>query len=536
MISYVTSKRPIGSRVPETQQQQLVSPLKFIQFSRGLNNFYNLLPVNLMGQSASPGERFPLAAANQSLLYAAHSNRVTNGPFELEQLQATETRANGKSAAGGGEEFVKVDQSDELDEPVDDEEEPDEKLEPQAVNQTTSTSASIDAKITRQANNSPSEQQHASSATGSSISIVRQQHYEQHEQADGEKPLSVDDTSSSSSSGNKTTSTSARPEVERPTEKSSVVAMKAPTQALGGNNELLVGPFKSEAEAPATITLSGVVYQKSGASSALIRTSHSSRVPLQYLTAATTPYAPQLDEWLTTPVMQQQQQQQPLIYSTPHTSQTSQADLHFNQQQPQAQASLVRFSPFSLALATPSTGGGGGELSLSGSNPKAATTKLPLTTASGHLYANSASPLTLGPQLDSSPLQATSGSYQLTNRLPGSTTVWTSIGKPISQQQQALELSSQVLEASESKSHGSDKHAAPIVIVQKDVKPVKYHLLRAYLKLRRLLRPFEATYVFPSESGGARAALDRSTGAALSFMRRARPRRRQPTTFASRQE
>lgn len=34
------------------------------------------------------------------------------------------------------------------------------------------------------------------------------------------------------------------------------------------------------------------------------------------------------------------------------------------------------------------------------------------------------------------------------------------------------------------------------MIVQKDVKPVKYHLMRAYLKLRRLLRPFEATYVF----------------------------------------
>lgn len=44
--------------------------------------------------------------------------------------------------------------------------------------------------------------------------------------------------------------------------------------------------------------------------------------------------------------------------------------------------------------------------------------------------------------------------------------------------------------------HSKQKDKAPIVIVQKDVKPVKYHLMRAYLKLRRLLRPFEATYVF----------------------------------------
>lgn len=44
--------------------------------------------------------------------------------------------------------------------------------------------------------------------------------------------------------------------------------------------------------------------------------------------------------------------------------------------------------------------------------------------------------------------------------------------------------------------HSKQKDKGPIVIVQKDVKPVKYHLMRAYLKLRRLLRPFEATYVF----------------------------------------
>lgn len=40
---------------------------------------------------------------------------------------------------------------------------------------------------------------------------------------------------------------------------------------INADTELLVGPFKSESEAPATITLSGVVYQKSGASSSFLR-------------------------------------------------------------------------------------------------------------------------------------------------------------------------------------------------------------------------------------------------------------------------
>lgn len=53
--------------------------------------------------------------------------------------------------------------------------------------------------------------------------------------------------------------------------------------------------------------------------------------------------------------------------------------------------------------------------------------------------------------------------------------------------------------ASDSHYHSKQKDKGPIVIVQKDVKPVKYHLMRAYLKLRRLLRPFEATYVFVND-------------------------------------
>lgn len=40
---------------------------------------------------------------------------------------------------------------------------------------------------------------------------------------------------------------------------------------INTDTELLVGPFKSESEAPATITLSGVIYQKSGASSSFLR-------------------------------------------------------------------------------------------------------------------------------------------------------------------------------------------------------------------------------------------------------------------------
>lgn len=61
---------------------------------------------------------------------------------------------------------------------------------------------------------------------------------------------------------------------------------------------------------------------------------------------------------------------------------------------------------------------------------------------------------------------------------------------------------------------GVKQSPAPIVIVQKDVKPVKYHLMRAYLKLRRLLRPFEATYVFPGDAHSTlmRRSLDPATG------------------------
>lgn len=46
---------------------------------------------------------------------------------------------------------------------------------------------------------------------------------------------------------------------------------KQQQKPVNTDTELLVGPFKSESEAPATITLSGVVYQKSGASSSFIR-------------------------------------------------------------------------------------------------------------------------------------------------------------------------------------------------------------------------------------------------------------------------
>lgn len=49
-------------------------------------------------------------------------------------------------------------------------------------------------------------------------------------------------------------------------------------------------------------------------------------------------------------------------------------------------------------------------------------------------------------------------------------------------------------------SASKDLKTHPVVIVEKSVKPVKYHLLRAYLKLRRLLKPAEATYVFPAGS------------------------------------
>lgn len=377
----------------------------------------------------------------------------------------------------------------------------------------------------------------------------------------------------------------------------------------GQTNELLVGPFRSEAEAPATITLAGVVYQKSGASSALIRAKHLSSPERPTAAAGLKKAAssPQAEaERQTGPALSGQQQRhlQMLVASLwPAAPQRpAQGGLAALQQpaylDPASDgAASLPATPFSfhqgganqlgassasslasLALRsqqypvlTPQVGAGGGggagsssaqgELMLSSLNSKTATSK----PASGNQHRDKEETLVLASgghssQLASSSLLDYAPALSL-GRQPGSsgagaTTVWTigklganlaaggdeslvsanqhqlatlllqqaapvdNNGEPLastgtSNHSSQLELAEQS-QTSESKAHADKHHQPPIVIVQKDVKPVKYHLLRAYLKLRRLLRPFEATYVFPNEPGGG------GGGVAAAF-----PRRRQ---------
>lgn len=286
---------------------------------------------------------------------------------------------------------------------------------------------------------------------------------------------------------------------------------------VGAERELLVGPFKSESEAPNTITLSGIVYQKSGASSPFVRAS---------LTKDERP--PAEDK-------QGQQPDKQALAGAPDkrlpsaTSQTHQ--IH------QLPASLSE-------LLANLKGANGGQLDAqlrdamvqADSGRELAPPSQPasdnLQSASLKLSTSTSSPLSSmlllssllnsGVQLDEDMMALLEPPRQLlVSAQPGpllagakatkgallaaaheQAPIWASkkgeqyyLGAQLS----ATEPSPSVTPVAAASAKHKDK-SGPIVIVQKDVKPVKYHLLKAYLKLRRLLRPFEATYVFPSDS------------------------------------
>jgi len=281
-------------------------------------------------------------------------------------------------------------------------------------------------------------------------------------------------------------------------------------------NELLVGPFRSEAEAPATITLAGVVYQKSGASQAALiqgrpmeqpKGSGGAQVEEPFLWR---PVASGSNIVLGTTNTQNQQVQsanrwqfhQP-PFGSGHQQQNS---LEQHQQQPLMDGGSSSSGKFSAPepgpiieqhsvldllsqLVATATGSASSSSSVMPSSVAPISSEVPaseLLNSDGSRQPTTVYvgrlPAVLAPAVQLASSQAASSdSLSFQSSQPGQT---------------ASELQQQLLFASGSNKHQSK--SAPIVIVQKDVKPVKYHLLRAYLKLRRLLRPFEATYIFPT--------------------------------------
>lgn len=400
-------------------------------------------------------------------------------------------------------------------------------------------------------------------------SIARQQVFNENSESLSQSSARANETQTTEAAASETTSatTSAKQEPAKSKQLNSV---------SNHGNELLVGPFKSEADAPATITLAGVVYQKSGSSSALIRSAGQLRlkspigVPAATSTAqlqqqqqlpksegdgistsgsaissstnqqapgfhATNQQLAALSDWPSNSMLHNflSHSSQPSIYlgtmATGGTNSNNQQDLSPSTNS-NGTPNIIRFSSSfqppalssissNLAAYLPTSavgqslmGASSDALPLSSSNSKPKSVAMTSKDISEQLL-----------QQDSSLLrQQPTRLYQ--QRLPNGSIIWT-LNKPSSQgslqssasssdpstltnlntfeggEVSAAQLVGQ-LAVGESKQH-NHKQGGPIVIVQKDVKPVKYHLLRAYLKLRRLLRPFEATYVFPNEPTGA---------------------------------
>lgn len=328
-------------------------------------------------------------------------------------------------------------------------------------------------------------------------------------------------------------------------------------------HELLVGPFKSESEAPATITLSGVVYQKSGSTSSYLESrepegaqqqqqqdklsaSGSNSLSGTKLSFGANPTSGDLQRVKA----EQQIRSQPVgelqadKYSTPTGWLASQPapgqlaasinDILLNLVKGNHEHQLTISHGGQLDPATSSVlsqlgeqpsgvAGGVGGLRLAAFGPLSSASSLlsnsimsgshfpgsqqldelllgvnsaPKLLAANHLKGGSSKDFS---GLDLSGLgSAGAGSIESASSLTPEQ-VWAAKKGGEKYYMGGGSLSAA---ASDGHHHHHSKHKdkGPIVIVQKDVKPVKYHLMRAYLKLRRLLRPFEATYVFLNDS------------------------------------
>lgn len=323
----------------------------------------------------------------------------------------------------------------------------------------------------------------------------------------------------------------------------------APTTAAAAEQELLVGPFKSEADAPATITLSGIVYQKSGVRSSMATTSN---LPLRTSSTGSVQYpAPYGSAVLGAAGKLAAASPPPFESENLSTSDSSASSISSSSTTTTNPSTILRQQ---AGLRAPSIGAAldgltsGAVAAPDRIRPSSASiifqSHRPLSSSSSSSSHSSDNKLTSGStkgsagslSIDTSGLRMAPPSSrqqqqqllmndyyykQLGDSLTASTSSPTFVSGPTAglilappdepQQQPATTmladgwtlLSDGGLEQAASGRHSQHKHSSkqskhqqPVVIVQKDVKPVKYHLMRAYLKLRRLLRPYEATYVF----------------------------------------
>lgn len=348
-------------------------------------------------------------------------------------------------------------------------------------------------------------------------------------------------------------------------------------------HELLVGPFKSESEAPDTITLAGVVYQKSGTSSSMNPPSLNDNGLAQssshhQMSASSTTTSSRFGPLNKAASKLQQQQQLHMKddskthsenlkkptgklahinnniigsasdqhhlgfskFGTPNSQQQrdnwspqalasgtqlllpiSQAQLITLLGQQQSNGILMNSASHTSSLGAPQNKAKTKEKS----NVSVTFTTIPSPTSAESLLASLASGLDV--KLAQSQSQAASSSLSSPLSIQSlADSDWPSmaassstsssstsgaldnlVGKHTNAENYYLKLlegaSGSDLKQLESialatNSNPKDsKNSNPVVIVEKNVKPMKYHFLKAYLKLRRLLKPAEATYVFP---------------------------------------
>lgn len=307
-----------------------------------------------------------------------------------------------------------------------------------------------------------------------------------------------------------------------PSDQSTLTLSRGPT-SMGNSQlkrtqldgrQLLVGPFKSEAEAPDTITLAGVVYQKSGLSSA-IKTSPLTDLSSHMTASGSSSLETMIDASKSNVRVSQALDDRPKykLDVSPLISATRQKTFGLQSSSPPRQF----FLPLTQSQLM---------------NIVSQTTKHSLNTY-GHQYPvrgsmNAVSPSNVSLTLTSAPLLATlSELVSNVDAKPADTLKQTNLAlMPISHdgnsesvheygwtntKQKEVDQYSNLLQSAASemkqlevvggastRQKDAQKVTSPVVVVERSVKPVKYHLLKAYLKLRHLLRPVDATYVFPA--------------------------------------
>lgn len=293
--------------------------------------------------------------------------------------------------------------------------------------------------------------------------------------------------------------------------------------------ELLVGPFRSESEAPDTITLAGVVYQKSGSSSQ-IHASHINNRPTQLTTASSSLEAsvsegrvyghqnnlgqlqnpvdkPKVKLDITQLLGNSQHKVSPWLSGSANSHQVympvSQAQL----------SKLINQSSSQTMKSSQINKYRGSKISESHTQPNVTVTvtsippSLSLLTLLADFVSGSDEKKNLPYPLHMDNVGLESESNGISSHdfdwKPSSMTASSTTKKEIEPNNYSALLQNAASELSSSHTNRVKefKPNSNVVVVEKSVKPVKYHLLKAYLKLRHLLRPVDATFVFPASTG-----------------------------------